>query len=71
MPRKDTKLKKISETIHMAVEDIRLSGAEDRDLLFMRFYTQQADTLSDSRQTGKKQGIRPKGTGTTQRNGAA
>lgn len=42
MPRKDTKLKKLAESVHMTVEDIRTSGIDRLDYIFLEYYTQQA-----------------------------
>lgn len=53
MPKKDTKLKQLSDIIHITVEDIRESGIEGLDLLFMECYMEQAEMLSDSRQQEK------------------
>ena len=53
MPKKDTKLKQLSDIIHITVEDIRESEIEGLDLLFMECYIEQAEMLSDSRQPKK------------------
>ena len=53
MPKKDTKLKQLSDIIHITVEDIRESGIEGLDLLFMECYMEQAEMLFDSRQQKK------------------
>ena len=53
MPKKDTKLKQLSDIIHITVEDIRESGIEGLDFLFMECYMEQAEMLSDSRQQEK------------------
>ena len=53
MPKKDTKLQKLSETIHIAVEEIRGLGIERLDKVFMDEYLEQAGRLTDSRQQVK------------------
>lgn len=53
MPKKDTKLQKLSETIHITVEEIRGLGIEELDRMFMEEYLKQADLLTDSRQQVK------------------
>jgi len=53
MPKKDTKLENLSNTVHMLVEETRLSELEDLDYIFMEHYTQLAGMMTDSRQQGK------------------
>ncbi len=53
MPKKDTKLQKLSENIHITVEEIRNSGMEDLDILFLEKYLEQAEQLTDIRQQSK------------------
>ena len=53
MAKKDTKLENLSKTVHMLVEEIRLSETEGLDRLFMDVYSQQAGMMTDSRQQGK------------------
>lgn len=53
MPKKDTKLKNLSETIHILVEELRVSESDGLDHIFMEYYTQQANMMTDSRQQGK------------------
>ena len=53
MPKKDTKLQKLSETIYIAVEEMKNLGIEGLDRIFMKEYLQQADQLTDSRQQVK------------------
>lgn len=53
MPRKDTKLQKLSEAIHITVEELRGLGMEDLDAMFMEEYLAQAERLTDSRQQSK------------------
>jgi len=53
MPKKDTKLENLSKTVHMLVEEIRLSELENLDHIFMEHYTQLAGMMTDSRQQGK------------------
>jgi len=55
MPRKDTKLQKLSETIHIMVEELRGLDIEDLDAMFMEEYLVQAERLTDSRQQSKVQ----------------
>ena len=55
MPKKDTKLQKLSETIHIAVEEMRGLGIDGLDRMFMEEYIRQADRLTDSRQQAKVQ----------------
>ncbi len=38
MAKKDTKLKNLSKTVHMFVEEIRVSGLEELDHIFMNSY---------------------------------
>ena len=49
MPKKDTKLQKLSATIHITVEEMRGLGIENLDRMFMDEYLKQADRLTDSR----------------------
>ena len=53
MTKKDTKLENLSKTVHMLIEEIRLSETEGLDRIFMDVYSQQADMMTDSRQQGK------------------
>ena len=53
MPKRDTKLQKLSETIHITVEELRGLGVEGLDRLFMEEYLMQAEKLTDSRQQVK------------------
>ena len=53
MAKKDTKLENLSKTVHMLIEEIRLSETEGLDRIFMDVYSQQADMMTDSRQQGK------------------
>lgn len=53
MAKKDTKLENLSKTVHMLIEEIRLSQTEGLDRIFMDVYSQQADMMTDSRQQGK------------------
>ena len=53
MPKRDTKLQKLSETIHITVEELRGLGVEGLDRLFMEEYLSQAGQLTDSRQQVK------------------
>lgn len=53
MPKKDTKLQKLSETIHITVEEIRCLGIEGLDQMFMEECLKQAEQLTDSRQQVK------------------
>lgn len=53
MPKKDTKLEKLSEKIHITVEEIRNLGVENLDCMFMEIYVEQAAGLTDSRQQEK------------------
>ena len=55
MPKKDTKLQKLSETIHITVEEMRCLGIDGLDRMFMEEYTRQADLLTDTRQQAKVQ----------------
>ncbi len=49
MAKKDTKLENLSKTVHMIVEEIRISKAEGLDHIFMDPYTQQAGMMTGSR----------------------
>jgi len=53
MPKKDTKLENLSKTIHMLVEEMRVSESDGLDLIFMDYYAQQAGMMTDGRQQGK------------------
>ena len=53
MPKTDTKLQKLSETIHITVEELRGLGVEGLDRIFMEEYLMQAGQLTDSRQQVK------------------
>lgn len=53
MPRKNTKLQKLSESIPIALEEIRGLGIENLDRMFMEEYLEQADQLTDTRQQAK------------------
>lgn len=53
MPKKDTKLQKLSEDILITMEEIRGLGIEDLDRMFMEEYLEQADQLTDTRQQAK------------------
>lgn len=53
MAKKDTKLQKLSETIHIRVEELRILGIKDLDKIFMEEYLIQAEQLTDSRQQAK------------------
>lgn len=50
MPKKDTKLQKLSESIQFTVEEMRGLGIEGLDLLFLEKYMEEAEYLTDSRQ---------------------
>lgn len=53
MAKKDTKLDNLSKSVHMLVEEIRISETEGLDRIFMDAYTRQADMMTDSRQQSK------------------
>lgn len=53
MPKKDTKLEKLSEKIHITVEEMKNLGIGDLDQMFMEIYAEQAGQLTDSRQQKK------------------
>ena len=53
MPKKDTKLQKLSESIYITLEEIRGLGIEDLDRMFMEEYLEQAGQLTDIRQQAK------------------
>lgn len=53
MPKKDTKLQKLSENIYIVVEEMRRLGIEELDKIFMEEYLRQADQLTDTRQQAK------------------
>lgn len=42
MPKRDTKLQKLSEAIHITVEELRGPGVEGLDRIFMEEYLMQA-----------------------------
>ncbi len=44
MAKKDTKLENLSKTVHMLIEEIRLSETEGPDRIFMDAYSQIADS---------------------------
>ena len=47
MPKKDTKLQKLSENIYIIIEKIKGLGIEDLDRMFMEEYLEQAGQLTD------------------------
>lgn len=49
MAKKDTKLENLSKTVHMLVEEIRISETGGLDCIFMDVYSQQADMMTDSK----------------------
>lgn len=53
MPRKDTKLEKLSEMIYATVEEISNLRVDGLDHMFMEIYSKQACQLTDSRQQNK------------------
>ncbi len=53
MPKRDTKLQKLSETIYITAEELRTLGIEGLDRMFMEEYLSRADQLTDSRQQTK------------------
>ena len=53
MPRKDTKLEKLSEMIYATVEEISNLKVDGLDHMFMEIYSEQACQLTDSRQQNK------------------
>lgn len=53
MPKKDTKLQKLSESIQFTIEEMRGLGIEGLDLLFLEKYMEEAEQLTDSRQQAK------------------
>ena len=53
MPKKDTKLQKLSENIHVLVEEMRGLGIGELDRMFMAEYLKCAEQLTDSRQQEK------------------
>ena len=53
MSKKSTKLEQLSETIHIAVEDMKNLGIENLDQLFLEIYVEQSCQLTDSRQQEK------------------
>lgn len=55
MPKKDTKLEKLSEMIYITVEEIKNLGIDGLDQMFMEIYAGQACQLTDSRQQKKVQ----------------
>ena len=50
MPKKDTKLQKLSESIQYTIEEMRGLGIEGLDQLFLEIYMEEAEQLTDSRQ---------------------
>ena len=50
MPRKDTKLEKLSEMIYATVEEISNLKVDGLDHMFMEIYSEQACQLTGSRQ---------------------
>ncbi len=48
--KKDTKLENLSKTIHMLVEEMRVSGSDGLDRISMEYYTQQSGMMTDSRE---------------------
>lgn len=53
MPRKDTKLEKLSEMIYATVEEISNLRVDGLDHMSMEIYSKQACQLTDSRQQNK------------------
>ena len=53
MAKKDTKLENLSKTVHMLVEEIRISDTEGLDHIFMDVYSKHASMMTDSRQQSK------------------
>ncbi len=53
MPKKDTKLENLSKSIHILVEEIRVSEMDGLDHIFMEHYADQAGMMTDRRQQGK------------------
>lgn len=53
MPKKDTKLQKLSESIFSTLEEIRGLEIKDLDRMFMEEYLEQAEQLTDTRQQAK------------------
>ena len=53
MPKKDTKLQKLSESIFSTLEEIRGLEIKDLDRMFMGEYLEQAEQLTDTRQQAK------------------
>lgn len=53
MPRKDTKLQKLSESIQYTIDEMRGLGIEGLDQLFLEIYMEEAEQLTDSRQQAK------------------
>ncbi len=49
MPKKDTKLEKLSEMVYITVEEIKNLGISGLDQMFMEIYKGQACQLTDSR----------------------
>ena len=50
MPKKDTKLQKLSESIQYTIDEMRGLGIEGLDQLFLEIYMEEAEQLTDSRQ---------------------
>lgn len=53
MPKKDTKLQKLSESIQFTVEEMRGLGIKGLDLLFLEKYMEEAEHFTASRQQAK------------------
>ncbi len=53
MPKKDTKLEKLSQTIYITVEEMKNLNINNLDQMFMEIYAQQAYLLTDTRQQSK------------------
>lgn len=53
MPKKDTKLQKLSESIQYTIDEMRGLGIEGLDQLFLEIYMEEAEQLTDSRQQAK------------------
>ena len=53
MAKKDTKLENLLKTVHMLVEEIRISETEELDHIFMDVFPRQAGMMTDGRQQSK------------------
>lgn len=53
MPKKDTKLQQLSESIQYAIDEIRGLGIDRLDQLFLETYMEEAEQLTDNRQQAK------------------